>query len=49
MIGRKEGALEGMGDPKEFFRSEILAKKNFLGSMKDAEIFWDAKKQQGFF
>ena len=39
----------GGGGPKDFFRCEILSKGDFLGSMEDAEIFWVAKKKEGFF
>ena len=28
------------GGPKDFFGSDILAKRDFFESMKDAEIFW---------
>ena len=28
-----------MGGPNDFFGSEILAKSDFIGSMKDAGIF----------
>ena len=32
------------------FGSEILAKRDFLGSMKDAGIFWGREKNtEGFF
>ena len=31
------------------FLSEILAKSDFLGSMKDPRIFWVAKKNRGTF
>ena len=38
------------GGPSDFFGSEILAKCDFFGSMKDAGIFfWVAKKAEGFF
>ena len=37
------------GGPSDFFGSEILAKSDFLGSMKDAGIFLGrGKKNQGF-
>ena len=40
----------GGGGPGDFFGSEILAKSDFLGSMKDAGIFWvREKKQRDFF
>ena len=38
-----------MGAPSDFFGSEILAKSDFLGSMKDAGIFLGYKKNQEFF
>ena len=34
------------GGPSDFLGSEILAKSSFFGSMKDAEIFWVAKRKQ---
>ena len=34
MMGRGEGG------PKDFFGSDILAKKDVFGSMKDARIFF---------
>ena len=37
------------GGPSDFFGSEILAKGNFFGSMKDAGIFWVAKENGGIF
>ena len=40
----------GGGGPSDFFGSEILAKSDFFGSMKHAEIFLDhEKKQRDFF
>ena len=33
----------------DFFGSEILAKSDFFGSMKDAGIFWVAKNNRGIF
>ena len=40
----------GGGVPIDFFGSEILAKSDFLGSMKDAGIFLGReKKTDGFF
>ena len=33
------------GGPRNFFGSETLAKSDFLGSMKDARIFWGCKKK----
>ena len=39
----------GGGVPSDFFGSEILAKSDFLGSMKDAGIFFGReKKTDGF-
>ena len=35
----------GGGGPSDFLGSEILAKSDFFGSMKDAGIFWVAKKK----
>ena len=44
------GGGGGGGGPSDFFGSEILAKGDFLGSMKDAGIFWGReKKQRDFF
>ena len=37
------------GDPSDFFGSDVLAKKDFLGSMKDARIFGVVTKTEGFF
>ena len=38
------------GGPNDFFGSEILAKGDFFGSMKDARIFLGCeKKTEGFF
>ena len=37
------------GGPSDFLGSEILAKGDSFGSMKDARIFWVAKKMEGFF
>ena len=34
---------------KDFFGSEIFAKKDFFGSLKGARIFWGHEKIQGFF
>ena len=40
----------GGGGPSDFFGSEILAKSDFYGSMKDARIFFvREKKQRDFF
>ena len=36
--------MTGGGSPRDFFGSEILAKRDFLGSMKDTGIFWGRKK-----
>ena len=33
-----------MGGPKDFFGSEILTKRDFLGSMKDVGIFLGCEK-----
>ena len=39
-----------MGGPTDFFGSEILAKNDFFGSMKDARIFLGREiKQRDFF
>ena len=35
--------------PKDFFGSDILAKRDFLGSMKDAGIFWGRENNTGIF
>ena len=44
------GGLWGWGSPREIFRSEILAQRDFLGSVKDAGIFLGReKKTQGYF
>ena len=37
------------GGPKDFFWSDILAKRDFFGSVKDAGIFRVAKTTEGFF
>ena len=37
------------GGPKDFFGSDILAKKDFFGSMKDAEIFLGGENNRGIF
>ena len=40
----------GAGGPSVFFGSEILAKSDIFGSMKDTKIFlWSRKKAEGFF
>ena len=35
-----------MGGPSDFFWSEILSKSDFFGSMKDAGILLECKKNQ---
>ena len=35
------------GGPKDFFRSDILAKRDFFGSMKDAGIFLGRENNTG--
>ena len=42
------GVGEG-GVTRDFLGSEILAKRDFFGSVKDTGIFWVPKKTQGFF
>ena len=37
------------GGPKDFFGSHILAKRDFLGSMKDAGIFLGRENNTGIF
>ena len=37
------------GGPKDFFGSDILAKRNFFGSMKDARIFLGRGNNTGIF
>ena len=37
-----------MGWSEGFFESEILDKREFFGSMKDARIFWGCKKHRDF-
>ena len=39
----------GGGGPKDFFGSDILAKRDFFGSMKDAGIFWGRENNAGIF
>ena len=39
----------GGGGPSDFLGSEILAKSDFLGSMKNAEIFLGREKKTGIF
>ena len=43
------GGGGGGGGPKDFFGSDILAKRDFFGSMKDARIFWGRKNNTGIF
>ena len=40
---------DGGGGPKDFFGSDILAKRDFLGSMKDAGIFLGRENNTGIF
>ena len=37
------------GGPKDFFGSDILAKRDFFGSMKDAGIFLSRENNTGMF
>ena len=37
------------GGPKDFFRSDILAKRDFFGSMKDAGISLGRENNTGIF
>ena len=37
------------GGPKDFLGSDILAKRDFLGSMKDAGIFLGGENNTGIF
>ena len=39
----------GGGGPKDFFGSDILAKRDFFGSMKDARIFGSRENNAGIF
>ena len=39
----------GGGDPKDFLGSDILAKRDFLGSMEDAGIFLGPENNRGIF
>ena len=39
----------GGGGPSDFFGSEILAKSDFFGSVKDARIFLGHEKKNGIF
>ena len=41
--------MTGGGGPKDFFGSDILAKRDFFGSMKDAGIFLDRENNTGIF
>ena len=41
--------MMGGGGPSDFFESEILARSNLFGSMKDARIFWGQEKKRGIF
>ena len=42
-------ALGGGRGSKGYFWSELLAKRDFFGSMKEAGIFWGCKKTGIFF
>ena len=44
-----DGGEGGGGGSKDFFGSDILAKKNFFGSMKDAGIFLGGENNRGIF
>ena len=46
MPGRGGG---GGGGPKDFFGSDISAKRDFFRSMKDAGIFWGRETDRGIF
>ena len=46
--GLDPGAPLG-GGLKDFFGSDILAKRDFFGSMKDAGIFWGRENNAGIF
>ena len=37
------------GGSEGFFGSDILAKRDFFGSMKDARIFWGRENNRGIF
>ena len=39
----------GGGGPKDFFGPDILAKRDFFGSFKDAGIFLGREKNTGIF
>ena len=41
--------MMGGGGPKDFFGSDILAKRDFFGSMKDAGIFLGRENNTGIF
>ena len=41
--------MMGGGGPSDFFGSEIVAKSDLFGSMKEAGIFWGHKKNRGIF
>ena len=41
--------MTGGGGPKDFFGSDILAKRDFFGSMKDAGIFLGHENNTGIF
>ena len=41
--------MTGGGGPKDFFGSDILAKRDFFGSMKDAGIFLGRENNTGIF
>ena len=44
-----DGGEGGGGGPKDFFGSDVLAKRDFLGSMKDAGIFLGRENNTGIF
>ena len=44
-----KGGWGGGRGSKDFLGSEISAKRDLLGSMKDVGILWVKKKTQGFF
>ena len=44
-----DGGGGGRGGPKDLFGSDILAKRDFLGSIKDAGIFWGRENNTGIF
>ena len=41
--------MTGGGGPNDFFGSDILAKRDFFGSMKDAGIFLGRENNRGIF